>query len=213
MFVITADQIDSRNDRDRAGELIAELSARFGESFALPPDQTSGDEIQILTPDARAAFDTVLAIHRTGHWSTGLGIGDVRAPLPAATRQAAGGAFIAAREAVTRSKRADARFALEVSAGDRNSASMLLSPAEVDALISMLLLLRGRRTPEGWEAVDLLQRGHNQSEAASRLGVTTAAVSQRVKSAMWRVEESARPGLVRLLENLDRATTETEPAE
>jgi hypothetical protein len=251
MFVITADQIDSRNDRDRAGELIAELSAQFGASFDLPPDQTSGDEIQILTTDARAAFNTVLAIHRTGHWRTGLGIGSVRTPLPAATRQAAGTAFIAARDAVNRSKKADARFALEASlsagagvgvaigavgragtgagagagAGTGTAtgaasgtdadagADASLSPGEVDALISMLLLLRQRRTPEGWEAVDLLEQGLNQSEAASRLGVTTAAVSQRVKSAMWRVEESARPALVRLLENLDRATTETEPAE
>jgi hypothetical protein len=219
MFVITADQIDSRNDRDRAGELIAELSSRFGESFELPPDQTSGDEIQIITADARAAFDTVLAIHRTGHWSTGLGVGGVRTPLPAATRQAAGGAFIAARDAVNRSKKTDARFALEVSGADAGaganagSGAALLSAGEVDALISMLLLLRGRRSPEGWEAVDLLERGHNQSEAAGQLGVTTAAVSQRVKSALWRVEESARPGLVRLLENLDRATTETEPTE
>jgi predicted XRE-type DNA-binding protein len=239
MFVITADQIDSRNDRDRAGELIAELSAQFGGSFDLPPDQTSGDEIQILTTDARAAFNTVLAIHRTGHWSTGLGIGSVRTPLPAATRQAAGSAFIAARDAVNRSKKADARFALEASlptgaaaevaigagagtgtgtgtgtaSGTDAGADASLSPGELDALISMLLLLRQRRTLEGWEAVDLLEQGLNQSQVASRLGVTTAAVSQRVKSAMWRVEESARPALVRLLENLDRATTETEPAE
>ncbi|MCU1408181.1 MAG: DNA-binding protein [Microbacteriaceae bacterium] len=241
MFVITADQIDSRNDRDRAGELIAELSAQFGGSFDLPPDQTSGDEIQILTTDARAAFNTVLAIHRTGHWSTGLGIGSVRTPLPAATRQAAGSAFIAARDAVNRSKKTDARFALEASlpagaaagvgvgagvgasagtdagtgaaSGTDAGADASLSPGEVEALISMLLLLRQRRTPEGWDAVDLLEQGLNQSQAASRLGVTTAAVSQRVKSAMWRVEESARPALVRLLGNLDRATTETEPAE
>jgi hypothetical protein len=241
MFVITADQIDSRNDRDRAGDLIAELSARFGEFYELPPDQTSGDEIQLLTTDARAAFDTMLAIHRTGHWSTGLGVGRVRTPLPAATRQAAGDAFIAARDAVNRSKKADARFALEAAppvgtgafassdagagagagadallssgSGSGAGAGALLSPGEIDALISMLLLLRQRRTAEGWEAVDLLSQGLNQTEAAARLGVTTAAVSQRVKSSMWRVEESARPALVRLLENLDRATTETEPAE
>jgi hypothetical protein len=224
MFVITADQIDSRNDRDRAAELIAELSHRFGPAFSLPPDQTSGDEIQMMTTDAGVALETVLAIHRTEHWSAGLGVGDVRTPLPAATRQAAGGAFIAARDAVTRAKRADARFALsaegrvDLSDGADGPAGLVgsagfrsfLSAEEVEPLIAMLLLLRQRRTPEGWEAVDLVRDGRSQRDAAAQLGISTAAVSQRIKSALWRVEEAARPALVRLLENLDRATTGTD---
>lgn len=209
MFVITADQVDSRNDRDRAGELIAELSARFAPGFVLPPDQTAGDEIQVMMTDARLALETILAIHRADHWSIGLGLGGVRVPLPASTRQAAGTAFIAARDAVTRSKRADTRFALDAA---ERTAHESLSAAEVEALINMLLLLRQRRTAEGWEAVDLLQEGLSQVDAAARLGISTGAVSQRVKSAAWRVEQAVRPALIRLLENLDRATSETEPA-
>ena len=49
MYVITADQIGSRNDRDRAAEMIASLTAGYGRAFPLPPDQTSGDEIQVMT--------------------------------------------------------------------------------------------------------------------------------------------------------------------
>jgi hypothetical protein len=228
MFVITADQIDSRNDRDRASELIEELTGRFGPAFSLPPDQTSGDEIQVMTTDAAAALQVILAIHRTEHWSVGLGVGAVRTPLPAATRRATGGAFIAARDAVTRAKRADARFALSAEGGagtggdDVSGAGgasgadaaqpLALGPEDVEALVSMLLLVRQRRTPEGWEAVDLLSEGLSQTDAAARLGISTAAVSQRIKSALWRVEEAARPALVRLLENLDRATSETDTA-
>ncbi|TFD92606.1 DNA-binding protein [Cryobacterium lactosi] len=214
MFVITADQIDSRHDRDRASEMIADLVGRHGAAFALPPDQTSGDEIQLLVPDAADAFNVLLDLHRTGFWSVGLGIGRIRTPLPATTRQATGDAFIAAREAVTRAKRAEARFALETPATDadatpRGSDSPATSTtAEVEALVSMLLLLRQRRTVEGWAAVDLLESGLAQTAIARRLGISTAAVSQRVKTAQWKVERSAHPALVRLLQNLDRDTSE-----
>lgn len=217
MFVITADQIDSRNDRDRATEMIASLTADFGHAFPLPADQTSGDEIQVMTADAAVALGVVLALHRAGYWSTGLGVGEVNTPLPESTRQSSGGAFVAARNAVTRSKRTDARFALEdaAAAAAAHAAgpdARELTGDEVEALVTMLLLLRQRRTSEGWEAVDLLRSGLSQVKIAASLGISTAAVSQRVKSAQWRVEEAVRPALVRLLQNLDRATTETEPA-
>ncbi|TFC80952.1 DNA-binding protein [Cryobacterium cheniae] len=227
MFVITADQIGSRNDRDRAGEMIAELVAAFGPAFTLPPDQTAGDEIQLLLPDAATALAAVLALQRAGHWSIGLGIGDVRTPLPDTTRQASGGAFVAARAAVTRAKKAEARFSLEVdpavdlagdpvgdSAGDRASgrAAPLLDADGVESLITTLLLLRQRRSKEGWAAIDLLASGMSQVDIAAELGISAAAVSQRIRSALWRVDQAAQPALVRLLENLEHATTETDPA-
>lgn len=221
MFVITADQIDSRHDRDRATEMIADLVGRHGAAFALPPDQTSGDEIQLLVPEAADAFNVLLDLHRTGFWSVGLGIGRIRTPLPATTRQATGDAFIAARDAVTRAKRAEARFALETPAPtDADATPRGSAPpgaggspgpsttAEVEALVSMLLLLRQRRTTEGWAAVDLLESGLAQTAIARRLGISTAAVSQRVKTAQWKVERAAHPALVRLLQNLDRDTSE-----
>jgi hypothetical protein len=214
MFVITADQIDSRNDRDRASELIAGLNAHFPDRFVLPPDQTSGDEIQVLLTDAAAAVDVVLAIHRTGHWTIGLGVGDVRRPLAASTRQSAGDAFVSARDAVTRAKKADARFALTSPASPASPphAVGILPDTEVEAIFAMLLLVRQRRSKEGWQAVDLLGEGRTQAEVAAELNVTTAAISQRLKAALWRMEESVRPALARLLKNLDRATSEMEPA-
>ncbi|MEC5150324.1 winged helix-turn-helix transcriptional regulator [Cryobacterium sp. GrIS_2_6] len=226
MFVITADQIDSRHDRDRAGEMIARLAADFGPAFLLPPDQTSGDEIQALLTDAATALDVVFALHRSGHWSIGLGIGPVRVPLPHATRQASGAAFIAARAAVTRAKKADARFALDADGSGATVAGAsaarphpgspagapILAGAEVEALIATVLLLRQRRSPEGWAAVDLLRDGLSQVEIAARLGITPAAVSQRIKSSLWRVEEAAHPALVRLVEDLEQTSTETDTA-
>ncbi|WP_343062670.1 DNA-binding protein [Glaciibacter psychrotolerans] len=216
--MITADQINSRADIDRAGALLQLLISRFGPSFELAPDQTAGDEVQMMTTDAAVALEATLAIHRTGRWSVGLGLGPVRTPLPAATRQAAGPAFIAARAGVTRAKRTDTHFALE-SAQERRSAPTSLdgsdedmSAAEVEALIGIVLLLRQRRTPEGWEAIDLLHLGFTQGDAAERLGISTAAISQRLKTAAWRAETAARPALVRLLEHLHRQTIETGPS-
>jgi predicted transcriptional regulator len=69
--------------------------------------------------------------------------------------------------------------------------------------VRLLVLLRERRTEPGWEAVELMRAGHQQKEAAAMLEVTPAAVSARLKSAMWRAEEDARPGLERLLAELD----------
>ncbi|TFB68295.1 MULTISPECIES: DNA-binding protein [Cryobacterium] len=196
MFVITADQIDSRNDHDRAREMIARLVAPSPNGFSLPPDQTAGDEIQLLVSEAEPTLDAILALHRSGHWSVGLGVGTVRTPLPPSTRQATGGAFIAARDAVLRAKRTEAHFALEV--GHTNDAS-----PGIEALLTMLLLLRQRRTPQGWQAGDLFESGLAQTEIAASLGITTGAVSQRLKAAQYRVEQAARPALVRLLEQLD----------
>ena len=196
MFVITADQIDSRNDHDRAREMIARLVAENPTAFSLPPDQTAGDEIQLLVSAAQTTLDAILTLHRSGHWSVGIGVGTVRTPLPESTRQATGGAFIAAREAVLRAKKTEAHFALDVGQTDAAAPG-------IEALVTMLLLLRQRRTPQGWQAGDLFESGLAQTEIADRLGITTGAVSQRLKAAQYRVEQAARPALVRLLEQLD----------
>lgn len=200
MFVITADQIDSRNDHDRAREMIARLVAQSPGAFSLPPDQTAGDEIQLLLSTPAPVLDAILELHRSGHWSVGLGVGTVRTPLPAATRQATGSAFIAARDAVLRAKRTEAHFALEVDHTD--------AAAGIEALLTMLLMLRQRRTPQGWEAGDLVEKGLAQTEIADKLNITTGAVSQRLKTAQYRIDQAARPALVRLLEQLDHAPNE-----
>ncbi|WP_430646293.1 DNA-binding protein [Agromyces sp. GXS1127] len=200
MFVVTADQVGSRTDVDRSAAMQEELQRRFGDHLRLPVDQTAGDELQALTGDAEAATDLVLHLARDGHWSIGLGIGDVREPLPDAVRKATGGAFFAAREAVEAAKRAEARFALRAEHPDAG----VLPAAEVEAVVRLLLLLRDRRTPQGWEAVDLVETGRTQKHAAEVLGISDAAVSQRLRTAMWSADDDARPAVVRLIASLDR---------
>lgn len=204
MFVITADQVGSRREPDRTGALVADLTEKFGDGLMLPVDQTAGDEVQLVTRSAETALAIVLDTTRTGRWSVGLGVGDIRSPVPDAARKASGSAFIAARDAVGAAKRADGRFALRAA-----PLTTSVTVADVEPLVRLLVLLRERRTEPGWEVVELVRSGRQQKEAAAMLDISPAAVSARLKAAMWRAEEEAVPPLVRLLQELDGAATHT----
>jgi hypothetical protein len=194
MFAITADQVDSRHGDDLVEGELAVLSRIGGSQLLLPPDRSAGDELQVASPDAKAALDMVLHLTRDGRWSVGLAIGEVRRPLPTSTRALAGSAFVLARGAVEAAKKKPTRFALAIEEGRHPDAETL------QPLIELLLQLRDRRTPEGWELADLLRAGLSQKEAADRLGITPQAVSLRAQSAHVRTELAAQTALARLLQ-------------
>lgn len=192
MFVLTADQRDSRTGADLVPSALALVDGVGGRRLARA-ERTVGDEIQTATTDAATALDVALALTRTGEWSVGIGTGIIETPLPDDIRAARGPAFIRARDAVERAKKTPLRFALTgEDAGD------------AEALVRLLLDLRDRRTPPGWEVHDLLARGLTQREAAAHLGVTESAVSLRARAAGIRTEQAAIPALVRALEAADR---------
>ncbi|PPL14182.1 DNA-binding protein [Microterricola pindariensis] len=203
MFVITADQIASRTRADVAAPTIERLQRDHGAALMLPPDRTAGDEIQLVSADAAAMVRIVLELTRGEQWSVGLGVGAVGLPLPAATREASGPAFYAARDAVTRAKKRGTRFALH----RQGAADASSTPAEsTEALIDLALALRQRRTAPGWELYDLVSAGLSYKEAAERLGISAPAASSRAKAAQLAVEANAVPALVGLLAELDRST-------
>lgn len=199
MFVITADQVNSREGQDlvpAALQLLDDLSDRF----ATQADRNAGDEIQIVTTSADTALEAVLRLTRTGQWSVGLGVGAVREPLPRMAREATGPAFVCARDAVAAAKRKPTRFALEA------TARAPLAGEHVMALVDLLLALRDRRTAEGWEVTELMDTGIRQADAAEALGITPQAVSLRLRAAGWRLEQQARPALALVLDALDRSS-------
>jgi hypothetical protein len=198
MFVITADQVDSRHRPDLASAEQARIIAEHGDRLVLPPGRNAGDEIQMLTDDASTALRLALELTRDDDWSVGLGCGAVRTPLPGDIREASGDAFFAARDAVDRAKKSRPRFAVEASTADASDA---------EALIVLAMLLRERRTDQGWEVYDRMAAGASQAEIAQRLGVTAPAVSSRAKHANVRAELEALPALARVLEQLDAAST------
>lgn len=195
MYVITADQVNSRSTRDLVNEMIATLNRRYGDNVILPPERTAGDELQLLIADATTTLNVVLELTRTGRWSVGLGVGDINQPLPQSIRETTGAAFISARTAVDRAKKKPTRFATEHDARHVESEA-------VEAFIDLLLVLRSRRTPEGWELYDLVKTGMTQARAAAKLGISPQAVSKRALAAELRVERAAITPLTQMVTRL-----------
>jgi hypothetical protein len=193
MFVITADQVDSRNQPDRAGEMMAELTKKLHDALVLPVDRTAGDEIQMLLSTAEATVTGILILTRSGQWSVGCGFGEVGTPLPRNAREASGPAFIAARSAVETAKKRETRFA--VRGGD--------AAPDAESLTDLLLQLRGKRSAQGWELYDLLADGATQATAAERLGISPQAASKRARAAGIRFEAKAVPALQRLFARIE----------
>ena len=201
MFVITADQRGSRTNADLIPPTLAAVVTAAGKGLRLEPERTAGDELQVAIGEARAALDVVLHLTRMQTWSVGIGIGSVEQPLPAQVRAARGAAFLHARDAVERAKRSPTRVAL--------SDGGTTEGADAEAFVRLLIELRDRRTPEGWEVHDLLVQGGTQREAAAELGITEGAVSLRARNAGLRAEEGAVPALERLLRRLDESDQPT----
>ncbi|MGN6446802.1 DNA-binding protein [Amnibacterium sp.] len=196
MFVLTVDQVDSRrSDEDAVAPILAARDDWRERGAVLGPDRTAGDEFQLLYATAAPALDAALRLHRTGLWSIGIGVGAVVVPLPSSTGAGRGDAFVSARAAVESAKRSPNRLA--VAAADTRAAR------GDGALIGLLLEVRSRRTPEGWEVADLVEEGLSQAAIAERLGVTPQAISLRVRAAAVRLERDAVPALEQVLAELD----------
>lgn len=198
--MLTVDQIDSReSEADAVAPILADRTDWRLRGAVLGPDRTAGDEFQLVFDEAGNALDAALRLRRNGRWSVGIGVGEVRIPLPATTGAAQGAAFLAARVAVDAAKRAPHHLAVA-------------GPAErvddgVSALLGLLLELRARRSQEGWAVADLLMQGLSQAAIAERLGVTPQAISLRARTAAVRLERDAIPALAAALAGLDAPRT------
>ena len=177
--VVTADQRNSRHSDDLVPAALAALQAAVGERFALAFERTAGDELQGLTADPGAVVDAVLALTRLPQWHIGIGLGEVEMPLPASTREARGTAYLAARTAVEQARTAPSH--LRLVAAETVSARPYREDV-VQRAASALVMLRAlvsRRTPEGWEIMDVLDEAGSGRVAAQRMGISPSAVSQR----------------------------------
>ncbi len=197
-YVLTVDQIDSRRQGDIVDPTIHQLA---GIDVSLPFTRTVGDEFQGLLDDPLSVVAAILILMRGERWHIGLGIGSVEQPLPADPRSARGDAFIAARSAVDRAKADPSHVAVE-SARDVDDEA-----GDAQTVFRLVAALRRHRTDQGWQAIDLVQRGLSQQETAARLGITRQAVSQRLQTAHWSTEQAAVATLGRLLARADRVSS------
>ncbi len=195
MFVLTIDQRSSRTRPDLVPDLLDQL---HDIAMTLPFVRTVGDEIQGVTDDPHSVLDACSIAMRDQNWSVGIGVGEVESPLPTDPRQGRGPAFLSARDAVEQAKKLS--VPLQV-LGDGTS--------DVAAMLRLLGLLWIRRSERGWEAIEavthaqLHNRGSVRKAAAKDLGITEQALSERLRTAAWQVEEDALPLAAKLLEEID----------
>jgi hypothetical protein len=171
VVVLTVDQHGSQTEPD---QVPAALDALAPVPARLAFQRTAGDEFQGVLDDPAALPVALEHLLRTDVWNIGIGIGEIETPLPDQAREGRGPAYVAAREAVTAAKSSPWRVRAS-------------GPAEVaralESAVWLWAAVLARRTTRGWEVADLVDEGLTYEDAASRLGITQSAVSQRAAAA------------------------------
>jgi hypothetical protein len=208
VYVVTADQRSSRTRSDRVPELLRALAAAHPDPVTGPVrpfERTAGDEVQALFADPVAAVDAIVQLMRIGDWWVGVGIGPVAQPLPRTARAGRGPAYLAARRAVETAKSTTSGLCVLGAEGVPADPA-----ARADAAAGLLAVLLTRRTPEGWEVVDLMEHGARQVDVATKLGISPQAVSRRLRVAGWSEEQRGRDLVSWLLAEADRPDQPTQ---
>ncbi len=206
MVAVIADQVASRSSDDKVPAALAALTEI---DTVLPFERTAGDEIQALLARPEAVVAAISRLTRLGHWRIGMGLGEVEAPLPSSTRMARGKAYLSAREAIIAAKRSPTGLALRVDGGvSTHQYDLTAATNDAETALWLWRTVLARRSPQGWELVDLLDSGMTNTEAANQLGVSPSAISQRLSASAR--EEGRRGGVlcVRLLSRLQTPSTE-----
>jgi len=188
-YVLTVDQRASRRGPDRVADALRLLEGTV--PVLLGFERTAGDEFQGVLGDPVHVVDVALRLVRMGGWSIGVGAGPVQTPLPESTRAGAGPAFLAARRAVDAAKQRPFRLAVR--------GAVPPEAADAQAVLSALAGLVDRRSEQAWAAIELVEEGRTQSDAATALGISRQAVGQRLAAGMWELEKELRPTAARLL--------------
>jgi hypothetical protein len=178
-FVLTVARRTGRRDVDGSADRPPEL------------EPTAEGEAQGVLADPHDVVDLVLRLLRAGNWSIGVGAGPVSPSPHTGVRAAAGPAALGSRRALETAVRRPSRVAVRgVAAAEATDAQ---------AVLSVLAVVVDRRSPQAWEAVDLIESGRTQAGAAAALGVSRQAVGQRLAAALWELERDLRPAAARLL--------------
>ena len=171
VVVLTVDQDASRRGPDRVPSALTSLA---DVPTRLAFERTVGDEFQGVLDDPPSVVAVLEALLRSGEWNIGIGVGPVETPLPDHARAGRGVAYLAAREAVTHAK-SSPWHVRAVGDGDAMRA--------LESAVWLWAALLARRTPRGWEVADLVDQGLTYDEAATRIGISQSAVSQRAAAA------------------------------
>lgn len=174
--VLTVDQRGSQYGPDLVPQALAHLNdaADYG-PVERAFERTAGDEVQGILTDGRSIVARLEVLLRSDAWNIGLGLGTIELPLPDSTRAGRGEAFVLARTAVTRAKQQASR--ISIVGADTYAAE------QIETIAWLWAGVLTRRSSRGWEVADLFAEGLTHAEAATRLGISQSAVSQRAQAA------------------------------
>jgi hypothetical protein len=186
--------LDQRNS-SAASDLVEPTSERFNARFAavlrLPFVRTAGDEMQAVLSDPAALSDLLDDALDGQAWWIGVGIGQITR-LGRSSRESAGPAFKAARDAIDAAKR------------DRGAPGPAVrgAPAELaeslQAASAGIAFIRAKRTDRQREVVAATRGAAAQRAAAEQLGITHQAVSDALRAAGYDAEQQLRKLVGRL---------------
>ncbi|MGO2541413.1 MarR family transcriptional regulator [Specibacter sp. AOP5-B1-6] len=201
MFVLTIDQRGSRTHGDKVPRLLGLLADIH---TVLPFERSVGDEVQGVIEDPGAVVETVARVLREQDWYIGIGVGVMELPLPASSREGAGNAFVAAREAIDAAKRTGERVPLCVRTPVSEAAAWAESAEAVLVLFGDVVR---RRSNAEWRVLDALNAAPEaaQKDVARQLGISPQAVSKAILRSGRLEEQNGRRAASLLLEHAGRA--------
>jgi len=196
VLVLTVDQRSSRSGADlvpRALEATAQVS------LLRPLERTAGDEVQGVLDRPEQLPLVLEPLLREDAWHIGLGAGPVEEPLPDHARAGRGPAYLHARDAVGRAKNSPWHLRVQADPDLADHARHL------ESALWLWAAVLARRTPRGWDVVDLAGQGLTHEEIGRRLGISQSAVSQRAQAAGLAEGRRARELVAHLAAPLLRA--------
>ena len=134
------------------------------------------EDIRSKVADAEAALNLIMALLSDGNWAIGLGIADGSDNSAPSDASATATAAVGTRAGQVRV------------IVDRQNATT--EAADIAATFALMSHVLHKRTYEGREATSLVRRGMNQNEAATTLGISKQAMSQRLQAAGWPAEQA-----------------------
>ncbi|WP_449372353.1 MarR family transcriptional regulator [Arthrobacter psychrolactophilus] len=193
MFVLTIDQRGSRSAGDKCPQLLAVLA---DVDTVVPFERSVGDEVQGVIESPLAVVDAVARVLRERDWYIGIGSGPVDLPLPVASREGAGAAFVAARGAIDAAKKTGERVPLVI----RSTAVSEWADA-AEAVLVLFGDVARRRSEAEWRVLDALSAAPRatQKDVATSLGITPQAVSKAILRSGRQEELNGRRAAVLLL--------------
>jgi len=174
VLVLTVDQ---RSSRSRADLVPRALEVTAAVPLLRPLERTVGDEVQGVLDRPEHLALVLEPLLRDDAWHIGLGAGAVEEPLPEHARAGRGPAYLHAREAVERAKNSPWHLRVQGDTDDTADARQL------ESALWLWAAVLARRTPRGWDVVDLADQGLTHEEIGRRLGISQSAVSQRAQAA------------------------------